>query len=229
MLPPLITNPRSWTPGSEGFSHRSPIVQVTRVGPMAPLCPSRCTLATAILASLAVLALLPFTACAEADFRGFEDTPLALDVTVDPGGPVDLYLWDFEGDGTFDWNSTEGPDTVHTYWTNDTFYAILRARLSNGTRVETCSFLTSWVSLRLCTPLYITPYHNHVPPTAHLTQCCPVSRSNLLRLRYVKCVRVLTEVAPRAHFLGIDLPHCPLLAGVPFHEVSATADGFPCR
>ena len=103
---------------------------------MAPLFPSRCTLAIAILASLAVLTLLPSQTGAEADFRGFEDTPLALDVTVDPGGPVDRYLWDFEGDGTFDWNSTEGPDTVHTYWTNDTFYAILRAELSNGTHVD---------------------------------------------------------------------------------------------
>jgi PKD repeat protein len=70
------------------------------------------------------------------DIKGFEDVPIAFNVTVNPGGPVDLWWWDFEGDGTFDWSSVTGPNTTHTYGDSGLFYAVLRADLANGSRMD---------------------------------------------------------------------------------------------
>jgi PKD repeat protein len=88
----------------------------------------------ALALTVASALLLDLAPTAEAvDFKGFEDMPMALNVTVDPGGPVDGWRWDFEGDGTFDWYSSDGPNSTHTYVENGTYYAILRAELTNGT------------------------------------------------------------------------------------------------
>ena len=44
--------------------------------------------------------------------------PLTVTFTAsanDPDGTIDLYEWDFDGDGTFDWNSTENGNKEHIY------------------------------------------------------------------------------------------------------------------
>ena len=44
--------------------------------------------------------------------------PLTVTFTAsanDPDGSIVLYEWDFNGDGTYDWNSTENGNTVHVY------------------------------------------------------------------------------------------------------------------
>ncbi|NOQ54195.1 MAG: PKD domain-containing protein, partial [Thermoplasmata archaeon] len=66
----------------------------------------------------------------EPDFYGIMGQPLALNVTVDPGGPVDLFHWDFDGDGVFDLSSVQ-PNVTHTYPEAGTYQAVLRANLTN--------------------------------------------------------------------------------------------------
>ena len=44
--------------------------------------------------------------------------PLTITFTAsatDSDGTIELYEWDFDGDGTYDWNSTENGDTTYTY------------------------------------------------------------------------------------------------------------------
>ncbi len=67
----------------------------------------------------------------EPDFYGIMGQPLALNVTVDPGGPVDLFHWDFDGDGVFDLSSVQ-PNVTHTYPEAGTYQAVLRANLTNA-------------------------------------------------------------------------------------------------
>ncbi len=67
----------------------------------------------------------------EPDFYGIMGQPLALYVTVDPGGPVDLFHWDFDGDGVFDLSSVQ-PNVTHTYDEAGTYQAVLRANLTNA-------------------------------------------------------------------------------------------------
>ncbi|HDS30185.1 MAG TPA: hypothetical protein ENN67_03990, partial [Firmicutes bacterium] len=46
--------------------------------------------------------------------------------SYDPDGVIVLYEWDFDGDGIYD-HSSETPDIVpHTYYIEDTYYAVLR-------------------------------------------------------------------------------------------------------
>ncbi len=44
----------------------------------------------------------------------------------DPDGTVDLYEWDFDGDGTYDWSSADNGDTTHTYNEEGEYTAMLR-------------------------------------------------------------------------------------------------------
>lgn len=67
----------------------------------------------------------------EPDFYGIMGQPLALNVTVDPGGPVDLFHWDFDGDGVFDQSSVQ-PNATHTYDEAGIYQAVLRANLTNA-------------------------------------------------------------------------------------------------
>ncbi len=97
------------------------------------------------------IALFPPLALAEGpDFTGREGAPLALNVTVDPGWPVDGWWWDFEGDGTFDGGPLGSPNTTHTYTTNGTFNAVLEARGTGGER-------TSWTFVVLVLPTNSPP------------------------------------------------------------------------
>lgn len=83
-------------------------------------------LAVAMLVGMGALA-------ADEDFYGVEGRPVALNVTVDPGGPADTWWWDFDGEGTFDWSSAAGPNTTHVYDDPGTYFAVLKAVLGNGT------------------------------------------------------------------------------------------------
>jgi len=60
--------------------------------------------------------------------------PVALGAAAsDPDGRVVLYEWDFEGDGTYDWNGSEQPPIFgHTYPLNGTFSPIVRVLDDNG-------------------------------------------------------------------------------------------------
>lgn len=98
-----------------------------------PRCPIVPALALTALALVASFATLPAAAATPPAYTGTEGEPIALDVTADAGGPVANWSWDFEGDGTWDWNSTAGPNTTHVYASPGTLNAVLEARLQNGT------------------------------------------------------------------------------------------------
>ncbi len=89
---------------------------------------------SAFAIALALLLVLTTSAAGEdiePDFYGIMGQPLALYVTVDPGGPVDLFHWDFDGDGVFDLSSVQ-PNVTHTYDEAGTYQAVLRANLTNA-------------------------------------------------------------------------------------------------
>ncbi len=75
----------------------------------------------------------PWARAADVDFYGVEGRPVAFNVTEDPGGPVDRWWWDFQGDGVFDWSSAAGPNTTHAFDEPGTYYAVLKATLGNVT------------------------------------------------------------------------------------------------
>ncbi len=92
-----------------------------------------------LLSAFALVALALLTAIAfstsgediEPDFYGILGQPIALNVTVDPGGPVELFHWDLDGDGVFDMSSVQ-PNVTHTYDEAGTYQAVLRANLTNA-------------------------------------------------------------------------------------------------
>jgi PKD repeat protein len=84
------------------------------------------------------------------DFYGVEGRPVAFNVTVDPGGPVDRWWWDFQGDGCFTWSSLVGPNATHTYAIPGLYYPILKA--TNGTVM-----VKTWIFQALIEP-------NNAPP-----------------------------------------------------------------
>lgn len=47
-------------------------------------------------------------------------------IGVDDDGRIDLYEWDFEGDGTYDWSDLDHGDATWTYQEVDVYYAMLR-------------------------------------------------------------------------------------------------------
>ncbi|MFC1859490.1 PKD domain-containing protein, partial [Thermodesulfobacteriota bacterium] len=51
---------------------------------------------------------------------------------TDPDGTIAVYEWDFDGDGTFDWHSISGGDTLHTYMDNATVTASFRVTDNDG-------------------------------------------------------------------------------------------------
>ncbi len=100
--------------------------------------------ATLVFTALAIL-ILPGASAIEEDFYGIEGRPVALHVDVDPGGPVDNWLWDFEGDGCFTWSSPSGPNTTHVYQTPGLYYPVLRATNDSGT-------VGTWIFIALIDP-----------------------------------------------------------------------------
>jgi PKD repeat protein len=88
-------------------------------------------LAITCLATACLLVLTGDAMAGDEDFYGLEGKPVALNVTVDPGGLVDKWWWDFEGDGCFTWSSSSGPNTTHVYSAPGLYYPILKA--TNGT------------------------------------------------------------------------------------------------
>jgi PKD repeat protein len=97
---------------------------------------------------LLIVTLLLLAADARAgdeDFFGIEGRPVALNVTVDPGAPVDQWHWDFQGDGCFTWSSLVGPNATHTYTEPGLYYPVLKA--TNGTDT-----VKTWIFQALISP-----------------------------------------------------------------------------
>jgi len=59
---------------------------------------------------------------------GQGNAPLQVQLTVSPTSPyaIILYEWDFDGDGTYDWSSTQQGNTSHTYYTGGIYPATAR-------------------------------------------------------------------------------------------------------
>jgi len=89
----------------------------------------------AVLCVMAALVLLMATdaRAGDEDFFGVEGKVVALNVTVDPGGPVAMWWWDFEGEGCFTWSSSAGPNTTHVYSMSGLYYPVLRATNGSAT------------------------------------------------------------------------------------------------
>lgn len=74
----------------------------------------------------------------------------------DIDGVIVLYQWDFDGDGNFDWNSTETGNTTHVYWELGNYNAIFRVTDNDGAVAEKIIEITVLEKLRLSMPeLYI--------------------------------------------------------------------------
>lgn len=59
---------------------------------------------------------------------------------TDPDGTVNLYDWDFDGDGTYDWSSGSTGETTHVYLTAGDFHAVLRVTDDTGlTDTDSCT------------------------------------------------------------------------------------------
>lgn len=76
---------------------------------------------------VAILLLATDSRAGDEDFYGIEGRPIAMNVTVDSGGLVDKWWWDFEGDGCYTWSSAAGPNTTHTYQEAGLYYPVLKA------------------------------------------------------------------------------------------------------
>ncbi len=59
-------------------------------------------------------------------------TPLYVDFTAEYNGNIILFEWDFDGNGTFDWSNTTGPDTAFTYQKAGQFDAAIRITEDTG-------------------------------------------------------------------------------------------------
>jgi len=63
----------------------------------------------------------------------YTDEPVLFNGTAnDTDGYIIYYQWDFNGDGGYDWNSTDTGVTVHGYAVNGTYYAELRVYDNQG-------------------------------------------------------------------------------------------------
>ncbi len=51
---------------------------------------------------------------------------------TDPDGSISLFEWDFDGDGVYDWSSTDSGDTTYTYDKVGEFYPVLRVTDNDG-------------------------------------------------------------------------------------------------
>jgi PKD repeat protein len=100
------------------------------------------------MASLLAVWLLLWSPSAlggDEDFLGIEGRPVAMNVTVEPGGPVDTWHWDFEGDGCFTWSSAFGPNATHTFEEPGLYYPVLKA--TNGSAT-----VNTWIFQALIEP-----------------------------------------------------------------------------
>jgi len=78
--------------------------------------------------------------------------PLTVSFTglgIDPDGSITLYEWDFDGDGTYDWNSNTTGKTTHIYTTVGTFVTTLRVTDNDGKKAT--DSVTIKVSLGIST------------------------------------------------------------------------------
>jgi hypothetical protein len=65
-----------------------------------------------------------------------EDTFELAGTGTDPDGIIVKYEWDFEGDGEFDWNSTNTGRVIHEYEDPGTYVAVLRVTDNDGLSKE---------------------------------------------------------------------------------------------
>jgi PKD repeat protein len=73
---------------------------------------------------------------------GWRYYPLFISAHVVDDGEVVLYEWDFDGDGVFDWNSTEGPTVEHEFTKLGNFTGVLRVTDDQG---ATTSVTTTFI------------------------------------------------------------------------------------
>lgn len=72
-------------------------------------------------------AIPDITVLAVAPTNPVENQTVTFSASVsDLDGTIDLYEWDFEGDGTYDWSSTTSPDTTYAYPTFGDYNPTLR-------------------------------------------------------------------------------------------------------
>lgn len=65
--------------------------------------------------------------------NGLLNEEIDFNVTAyDPDGWITLYEWDFDGDGIFDWKSSEDGNTTHIYHIIDVYWARIRVTDNNG-------------------------------------------------------------------------------------------------
>jgi PKD repeat protein len=95
----------------------------------------------AVIVVLIALALVPASTAfglpvAEAgpEVRDFTGRPVVFEGIGTPDATlrIILYEWDFEGDGTYDWNSTRSGMSTHRFWETGEFNATLRVTQYNA-------------------------------------------------------------------------------------------------
>jgi hypothetical protein len=76
---------------------------------------------------------LPPVAYAGNDITIFEGETVQLNgYGYDNDGTILIYEWDFDGDGSYDWNSTTSASTTHDYTKVGTYFTTLRVTDDNG-------------------------------------------------------------------------------------------------
>jgi chitodextrinase len=69
-----------------------------------------------------------------APYTAYKNTPVILycDESYDTDGIIVMYEWDFDGDGSYDWNSTIPTTVEHTYTTDGSHLPVLRVTDDKG-------------------------------------------------------------------------------------------------
>ncbi len=65
--------------------------------------------------------------------------------SFDPDGSIELYEWDFDGDGTYDWSSTFNENTRHDYSSAGIFQATVRVTDNDGNRDTDSIFINAGI------------------------------------------------------------------------------------
>ncbi|MCP4104074.1 MAG: PKD domain-containing protein [Desulfobacteraceae bacterium] len=78
------------------------------------------------------------------------DTPLDVSfygTGIDPNGTVAKYEWDFDGDGTYDWSSSESGSTTHTYTMPGEY--IVAFRVTDNSGLQSVDYIMITVGMKV--------------------------------------------------------------------------------
>jgi outer membrane protein assembly factor BamB/DNA-binding MarR family transcriptional regulator len=119
----------------------------------------------------------------------------------DPDGQIVLYEWDFDGDGSFDWNgSALLPGFNHTYLVNGTYHPAVRVQDDNGT------YGTASGTLVVLPGQVVPPVVRPAPDAAPLSLPVAVASVSLVSLAAIGAGLSLTDFGKYRFFTLFIVP-----------------------